>query len=106
MTRPLSVAVIGDFDDTHSPHEATNGSLQHAAASHGVEVRIGWLATEPLERDAGAARGADALWCAPGSPYRSLLGALEAPASWGENDMPTLDTCGDCQTHSQLASSR
>jgi CTP synthase (UTP-ammonia lyase) len=97
MTRPLSVAVIGDFDATFRPHSATDEALRHAAASLGVEVRVSWLATEPLERDLDAVRAADALWCAPGSPYRSLLGAVRALRHGRENDVPTLGTCGGCQ---------
>lgn len=97
MTRPLSVAVIGDFDPTFTPHPATNEALHHAAASLGVEVRIGWQATKPLESDLGAVRAADALWCAPGSPYGSLLGALAALRHGRENGVPTFGTCGGCQ---------
>jgi CTP synthase (UTP-ammonia lyase) len=97
MTRPLSVAVIGDFDETYTPHLATNEALEHSATDLGVELRISWLATEPLEGDLDAVRTADALWCAPGSPYRSLLGALAALRHGREHGVPTLGTCGGCQ---------
>lgn len=97
MTSTLSVAVIGDFDDTFTPHPATNDAVRHAATRLGVEADIVWTPTESLERDLGPVRTADALWCAPGSPYRSLRGALAALCYGREGGVPTLGTCGGCQ---------
>jgi len=51
------------------------------------------MATDEL----GDYQSADALWCAPGSPYRSLDGALEALRYGREHGVPTLGTCGGCQ---------
>ena len=89
--------MIGDFDDTFTPHVATNDALGHAASRFGIEVEIGWLATEPLEDDLVEVERVDALWCAPGSPYRSLLGAVAALRYGRERGVPTLGTCGGCQ---------
>jgi CTP synthase (UTP-ammonia lyase) len=58
---------------------------------------VDWLPTEPLENDLGLVATADVLWCAPGSPYRSLRGALAALRFGRENVVPTLGTCGGCQ---------
>jgi CTP synthase (UTP-ammonia lyase) len=93
----LTVAVVGDFDETFAPHPATNDALCHAAARMGVEVDICWLATKPLEADLSGVLAADALLCAPGSPYRSLSGALRALRYGREHGVPTLGTCGGCQ---------
>ncbi|TMR89927.1 glutamine amidotransferase-related protein [Nonomuraea basaltis] len=97
MDRSLHVAVIGDYDKTFAPHWATDDALRHAAAYLGVRVDVRWLATEPLESDLSDVKGADALWCAPGSPYRSLLGAVAALRHGREHGVPTLGTCGGCQ---------
>ncbi|MBT2227586.1 hypothetical protein [Nonomuraea sp. NEAU-A123] len=97
MAPALLVAVVGDFDRTFAPHTATNDALAHAATRLGIEIEIPWLATEPLERDLSAVRAADALWCAPGSPYRSLAGALAALRHGREHGVPTLGTCGGFQ---------
>jgi CTP synthase (UTP-ammonia lyase) len=97
MTERLNVAVIGDFDDSYAPHVATNAAISHSAGALGLEVSVAWLATEPLEVDLGPVATADALWCAPGSPYRSLAGALAALRFGRENSVPTLGTCGGCQ---------
>jgi CTP synthase (UTP-ammonia lyase) len=97
MISSLSVAVVGDFDETFTPHPATNEALRHAAVRVGVDVSVRWLATEQLEDDLSGVRAADALWCAPGSPYRSLLGAVRAVRHGREHGVPTLGTCGGCQ---------
>ncbi|MGW0806581.1 CTP synthase C-terminal region-related (seleno)protein [Nonomuraea sp. NPDC002799] len=97
MSRALTVAVIGDYDKTFAPHVATEDALGHAAAHLGVEVRVRWLATEPLVSDLSGVRAADVLWCAPGSPYRSMRGALAALRHGREQGVPTLGTCGGCQ---------
>jgi CTP synthase (UTP-ammonia lyase) len=97
MDRSLHVAIVGDYDETFPPHPATDAALRHAAAHLGVGVDVRWLATEPLESDLTEVKAADVLWCAPGSPYRSQLGALAALRHGREHGVPTLGTCGGCQ---------
>ncbi|MFI7618345.1 hypothetical protein ACIBP6_44715 [Nonomuraea terrae] len=97
MHRSLKVAVVGDRDETFRPHVATDEALRHAAAALGVEVEIRWLPTAPLDTDLSGVRAADVLWCAPGSPYTSLTGALAALRHGREHGVPTLGTCGGCQ---------
>jgi CTP synthase (UTP-ammonia lyase) len=90
--------VIGDYDPTLAPHPATAAALEHAAAALGVAVEIRWHGTEAL-LDAELERelAHDGLWCAPGSPYRSLDGALRAVRFAREQDLPLLGTCGGFQ---------
>jgi CTP synthase (UTP-ammonia lyase) len=101
MTAPrrVSIGVIGDYDPEFPPHPATNEALHHAATSLGLAVDVHWLATSSLEEadlDRIAAAH-DGLWCAPGSPYRSLDGALRAIRLARESDIPFLGTCGGFQ---------
>jgi CTP synthase (UTP-ammonia lyase) len=97
MPSTLQVAVIGDFDETFTPHAATNEALRHSAARLGVEVAVEWIPTPRLELSLDCVQAADALWCAPGSPYRSMQGALAALRFGRERGVPTLGTCGGCQ---------
>jgi CTP synthase (UTP-ammonia lyase) len=97
MTDALNIKVIGDFDRSYAPHIATNNAISHSAKSLGLQASVTWLATEALEADLRPVVLADALWCAPGSPYRSLHGALAALRFGRENAVPTLGTCGGCQ---------
>jgi len=85
--------VIGDFDSEFPPHLATAAALEHAAAALGVQVDVRWLSTTDLAELANH----DALWCAPGSPYRSLNGALRAIRFARESDLPFIGTCGGFQ---------
>jgi CTP synthase (UTP-ammonia lyase) len=97
--RPVSIGVIGDYDPGFPPHPATNEGLRHAATSLGAAVDVEWLATSSLEdADPGQIAAAhDGLWCAPGSPYRSLGGALRAIRLARESEIPFLGTCGGFQ---------
>ncbi len=98
MARAIAVGVIGEFNPEFPPHVATDHALEHAAAALGVDVDVRWLNTVELE-DLPAAElaGHDALWCAPGSPYRSIDGALRAIRIARESDWPFLGTCGGFQ---------
>lgn len=97
MNDPLNVVVIGDFDSSYAPHVATNNAISHSAKLLGLQAPVTWLATESLETDLRPVTTADALWCAPGSPYRSLRGALAALRFGREGHVPTLGTCGGYQ---------
>jgi CTP synthase (UTP-ammonia lyase) len=97
MTERLNVAVIGDFDESYTPHTATNAAISHSATALRADVAVTWLATESLGTDLGPVTEADVLWCAPGSPYQSLSGAIAALRFGRENAVPTLGTCGGCQ---------
>jgi CTP synthase (UTP-ammonia lyase) len=95
--RRIRVAVIGDFDEGYPPHTATNAAVSHSAGHLGLDAQVTWLPTESLGGDLDPVAAADALWCAPGSPYRDLAGALAALRFGRENAVPTLGTCGGCQ---------
>jgi CTP synthase (UTP-ammonia lyase) len=97
MTRPLRVGVIGDFDPSFEPHPATNTAVDHASAAVGLSVTIEWLATDRLAATTGLVEEFGALICAPGSPYRSLEGALDAVRYARECNVPLLGTCGGFQ---------
>jgi CTP synthase (UTP-ammonia lyase) len=86
-----SIAIVGERLPDFPPHVATDDAIAHSAAALGVQVRAEWVATDE------ELPAVDAVWCAPGSPYRSLDGALAA-LRWGrERGVPTLGTCGGCQ---------
>jgi CTP synthase (UTP-ammonia lyase) len=77
MGQHLAIGVIGDFDPSSSSHAATNAALDHAAAALGRLAKVSWLPTPGLvgEPALGLERF-DGLWCSPGSPYKSMDGAL------------------------------
>lgn len=90
--------MIGDFDPEFPPHAATNSALRHSAAALGASVEVRWHATDALvDCDLAKVLSHDALWCAPGSPYKSLDGALRAIRFAREAEVPLLGTCGGFQ---------
>lgn len=94
----ISIGIVGDFDPGFPPHPATEAAVRHSAAALDLAVEVRWHATEPLATaELDRALGDDALWCAPGSPYRSLDGALRAIRFARERDLPLLGTCGGFQ---------
>jgi CTP synthase (UTP-ammonia lyase) len=96
--RRIAVGVIGDFQANFPPHLATEAALEHAAATLGVPLKVSWLGTLDLcEVTPEELTRYDALLCAPGSPYRSLEGALRAVRIARELDRPFLGTCGGFQ---------
>ncbi|MDP1533645.1 MAG: hypothetical protein Q8L92_08710, partial [Rubrivivax sp.] len=77
MNTELRVGLVGDHDEAIPAHRAIPLALALAAADLGCAVRPTWLHTDTLI-DPRALEGYDALWCVPGSPYRSMDGALRA----------------------------
>jgi CTP synthase (UTP-ammonia lyase) len=95
----VRVGIVGDFDRNKHSHWATEAALFHAAARTGLAVEPEWLPT-PALAEAGATRRLapfDAIWGAPGSPYDSMPGMLEAIAHARTHDVPYLGTCGGFQ---------
>jgi CTP synthase (UTP-ammonia lyase) len=98
MPGKLSVGVLGDFNPRSETHKATNLAFSHAATSAQVSTKIEWISTLSLEEHAeNRLNRFDAFLCAPGSPYRSMKGALKGIQFARENDRPFLGTCGGFQ---------
>lgn len=94
-----SIAIIGDFDPSFQSHLSTNRAIEHCSAAVGVSPQYTWIPTEKLTSDEGLkqATNAKGIWVAPGSPYKSLEGALKAIRAARENQIPMLGTCGGFQ---------
>jgi CTP synthase (UTP-ammonia lyase) len=98
---PLRIALIGDYNPTKEAHQGIPPSLTMAAATLGVEIGFDWIGTETVPQagtdTAAFLAGYDGLWCVPGSPYRSMEGALAAIRTARETRLPFLGTCGGFQ---------
>lgn len=101
----IKIGVIGDYDGRAS-HEATNKAIAHCAAYLGLEQETQWIATISLESNnirninsnsIQRLNYFDALWCAPGSPYKSAQGAMNGIQFARENNIPFIGTCGGFQ---------
>jgi CTP synthase (UTP-ammonia lyase) len=94
MSQRLKVGVIGDFDPNRWFHIATNEALGHAATAISVPLDFSWIPTESLAKGLieTTLKSFDALWCSPGSPYKSMNGALRAIQFAREQGWPFIGT--------------
>ncbi len=94
MSNAVEIGIVGDFNPEFHSHLATNASLQHAARRLNVRVESRWLPTPSLVGSARepALAACDGLWISPGSPYRSMDGALGAIEFARTRDWPLLGT--------------
>ena len=97
-TRPVQIALVGDFNASVTAHRAIPLALQRAGADAGVDVRFTWhhtaqLGTRP-ERILATSAG---IWCVPGSPYVDTAAALSAIQFARLQPRAFLGTCGGFQ---------
>ncbi len=95
MDRQLKVGIIGDYDPKKFfSHIPTNEALRHAASALSVSLESAWLSTPSLVNQSRMTilRQFDALWCAPGSPYKSMDGALQSIRFAREMGWPFIAT--------------
>ena len=98
MTTPVRIGIIGDYNPDFRPHQATDAAIHHAANYLGLTAAVEWLPTPLLAHAPDAQlRRFDALWCAPGSPYQSMAGALQSIRFAREQRWPFIGTCGGFQ---------
>ncbi|MGD0263457.1 MAG: hypothetical protein ABSD47_00715 [Candidatus Methylomirabilota bacterium] len=78
MEQSVGIGVIGDFDPQFVSHVSTNAALHHAAATLGLTLNVQWVPTPELDQDSAPVRLSPfhGVLCSPGSPYRSMTGAL------------------------------
>ena len=94
----MKLAIIGDYNDQYRPHQATNEAIAHSTANFRIHLQCDWISTTAIETDfENIISTYDGYWIAPGSPYRSMSGALKIIQYARENKIPTLGTCGGFQ---------
>jgi len=96
MNSKVRIGIIGDYDGRPS-HLATEEALKHSGKKLEIEIEFTWLPTVSLDNNEQELQDYDGLWCAPGSPYKSMNGAIKAIKFARENDYPFLGTCGGFQ---------
>ncbi len=81
------IAVVGDWNPAYPTHAMTNAALEH------VGIAFEWIGTDAIREDA-ASRLAPfhGVFVSPGSPYRSMDGALAAIRYARERGVPLVGT--------------
>ncbi len=90
MAKRLRIAVVGDYNAEFVSHPATTNALHLAADSVGLSAAVDWIETP--EVDEGKLKQYEALWAAPGGPYRSFDGMLRAIRFARERGKPFVGT--------------
>lgn len=94
----IRIALIGDPDPAIRAHAAIPMALHLAADEMNTTVEPAWFPTDKLGKDVSAKLDSfQGIWCVPGSPYRSMEGALRAIRFAREKTRPFLGTCGGFQ---------
>ena len=99
MSDAVRIGILGDFNPEFRSHHATTDSLQDAARKMGLPVHAEWIPTPSLNSSSAETilEDFDALWGAPGSPYKSFDGMLKGIEFARRRDWPYLGTCGGFQ---------
>jgi len=90
------IGLVGDRNPSIPAHQAIPMALQLAANALAIDITHEWVPTEEITQ-ISRVTSYDALWCVPGSPYRSMAGALLAIEFAREHLRPFLGTCGGFQ---------
>lgn len=93
MAKVTRIGILGDFNQENPTHLATNDGIAHAAEALHLPFESVWLPTDQPH----AYSDFDGIFCSPGSPYRSLDGALGGIRYAREHRLPFLGTCGGMQ---------
>lgn len=99
MADAVRIGILGDFDPASPTLPAVEKSIQHAAEKLKIAAEAAWLSTESLTGNdlEQKLEAFDALWAAPGSPYKSFDGMLRGIEFARRRDWPFLGTCGGFQ---------
>lgn len=98
MPKEVNIGIIGDFNPEYRVHTDTNLAFMQLAKRVGMQIDVKWVPTPSLDEHVQKKLDRfDAYLCAPGSPYRSMGGALNGIKFAREADRPFLGTCGGFQ---------
>jgi CTP synthase (UTP-ammonia lyase) len=100
MSKPIRIALIGDYSPDVPAHAAIPRALELATSDLGCSFEMTWMRTDlPALRDEPPRMldSYDGIWCVPGSPYARMDGALHAITFARQHLIPFLGTCGGSQ---------
>ena len=94
----VRIAIVGEFHKDFIPHTSLNQSLDYLSGNAACSLEYAWVATSALEKNAPEVLSPyHGIWSAPGSPFKSLQGAVNAIRYAREHNIPHLGTCAGFQ---------
>src|SRR5215471_1078379 len=98
MERPIALALVGEYTPSFVPHAKTDAAFDQMRSALGIEIDATWISAANLDDEPQSKLSRfHGIWVAPGSPYKSMQGALNAIRHSREHGIPLLGTCGGCQ---------
>lgn len=91
------IAVLGDFNPSHTTHHALNDSIRSVTKKIDEEIQFDWTGTDIIHYKTAFQNLYCGLWIAPGSPYNNMENVLNTIRYTRENNIPTLGNCGGFQ---------
>lgn len=95
--RSLKIALVGDYNSSVIAHQALGLAIELSAKMLQIDAKVSWIPTVDLTHTALSLLEYQGIWCVPGSPYQSMIGALRAISFAREIQVPFLGTCGGFQ---------
>jgi len=94
----LRIALVGDYNSGIIAHQVIPLAIDIAAKAVNVDVSFSWIPSSSLASNhLSKLSEYQAIWCVPGSPYKSMEGALNAITFARVQLIPFLGTCGGFQ---------
>lgn len=93
------IAIIGEQNTDFRPHAVVNEMITRFNEQNNKAVKPAWISTEKLNQSDHKTILSDyqGIWISPGSPYKSLDGALNAIKFSRTRNIPALGTCAGFQ---------
>lgn len=93
----IRIALVGDHDRAKLAHQAIPLALDLVTKTLNVDAEVFWVPSKLLASNVEILFQFQAIWCLPGSPYKSMIGVLNAIKFARENQIPFIGTCGGFQ---------
>jgi CTP synthase (UTP-ammonia lyase) len=94
----VKIAIVGEFHKDFIPHASLNHSLDYLSQESTYSIEYNWIDTSTLEDNVQEVLFKyHGIWSAPGSPFKSLEGAVNAIQYAHEKNIPHLGTCAGFQ---------
>lgn len=91
-----SIGIVGEYNPGNKTHQLLNSSLDWLQDTYNFDYE--WVETTTVLKEGDALlRQFTGLWSAPGSPFKSLDGAVKAIEFARTNNIPHLGTCAGFQ---------
>ena len=90
-----AIALVGDFSESVIAHQAINQTFELLTATD-IPAKGTWIGTDTIT-SAQDLSGYNGIWLVPGSPYKSLAGALTAVHHARTQAIPYFGSCAGFQ---------